>query len=182
MDDREIIKLYNCRSEDALLETEKKYGKLVSFIIGRLIKNQLDVEECTNDTYLGVWFTIPPKTPDNLKAYILKIARNQALKKYEHIHAAKRDIDMCLPYEELSNYLAKAGEEDWENNELKDIVEDFLESLQKPHRQVFVLRYWYFMSVKEIMKCCNMSKSKVETILFRTRKKLREQLAEKKYL
>ena len=47
MDDREIIKLYNCRSEDALLETEKKYGKLVSFIIGRLIKNQLDVEECT---------------------------------------------------------------------------------------------------------------------------------------
>lgn len=79
MDDREIIKLYNCRSEDALLETEKKYGKLVSFIIGRLIKNQLDVEECTNDTYLGVWFTIPPKTPDNLKAYILKIARNQAL-------------------------------------------------------------------------------------------------------
>ena len=53
MDDREIIKLYNCRSEDALLETEKKYGKLVSFIIGRLIKNQLDVEECTNDTYLG---------------------------------------------------------------------------------------------------------------------------------
>ena len=66
MDDREIIKLYNCRSEDALLETEKKYGKLVSFIIGRLIKNQLDVEECTNDTYLGVWFTIPPKTPDNL--------------------------------------------------------------------------------------------------------------------
>ncbi|WP_308794068.1 hypothetical protein [Agathobacter sp.] len=54
MDDREIIKLYNCRSEDALLETEKKYGKLVSFIIGRLIKNQLDVEECTNDTYLGV--------------------------------------------------------------------------------------------------------------------------------
>ena len=126
--------------------------------------------------------TIPPKTPDNLKAYILKIARNQALKKYEHIHAAKRDIDMCLPYEELSNYLAKAGEEDWENNELKDIVEDFLESLQKPHRQVFVLRYWYFMSVKEIMKCCNMSKSKVETILFRTRKKLREQLAERKYL
>ena len=145
MDDREIIKLYNCRSEDALLETEKKYGKLVSFIIGRLIKNQ-------------------------------------ALKKDEHRHAAKRDIDMCLPYEEVSNYLAKAGEEDWENNELKDIVEDFLESLQKPHRQVFVLRYWYFMSVKEIMKCCNMSKSKVETILFRTRKKLREQLAERKYL
>ena len=182
MDDNKIIELYNCRSEDALIETEKKYGKLVTFIISKLIRNQLDIEECANDTYLGVWFTIPPKTPYNLKAYILKIARNQALKKYEYIHAAKRDIDMCLPYEELSNYLAKGGVDNWENNELKDIVENFLESLQKPHRQVFVLRYWYFMSVKEIMKCCNMSKSNVETILFRTRKKLREQLAERKYL
>lgn len=81
MDDREIIKLYNCRSEDALLETEKKYGKLVSFIIGRLIRNQLDVEECTNDTYLGVWFTIPPKTPDNLKAYIFKNCKESGAKK-----------------------------------------------------------------------------------------------------
>ena len=65
MDDREIIKLYNCRSEDALLETEKKYGKLVSFIIGRLIKNQLDVEESTNDTYLCVWYTLPTKPQEN---------------------------------------------------------------------------------------------------------------------
>ena len=140
MDDREIIKLYNCQSEDALLETEKKYGKLVSFIIGRLIKNQLDVEECTNDTYLGVWFTIPPKTPDNLKAYILKIARNQALKKHEHIHAAKRDIDMCLPYEELSNYLAKAGEEDWEKDESKDIVEGFFGIVAKTSSTSFCIK------------------------------------------
>ena len=140
MDDREIIKLYNCRSEDALLETEKKYGKLVSFIIGKLIKNQLDVEECTNDTYLGVWFTIPPKTPDNLKAYILKIARNQALKKYEHIHAAKRDIDMCLPYEELSNYLAKAGEKNWENNELKDMLRYFLGIVAKTSSTSFCIK------------------------------------------
>ena len=113
MEDREIIELYNYRSENALVETDKKYGKLVTFLICKLIKNTLDVEECRNDTYLGVWMTIPPIIPDSLKAYLLKIARNQALKKYEYIHAAKRDIDKCVPYEELSNYLAKEYMDDW---------------------------------------------------------------------
>ena len=65
---------------------------------------------------------------------------------------------------------------------IEDIIDKFLASLPTSHRQVFVLRYWYFMSVKEIMKCCNMSKSKVETILFRTRKKLRVKLEERRYL
>ena len=83
------IELYNYRSENALIETDKKYGKIVTFLICKLIKNTLDVEECRNDTYLGAWMTIPPIIPDNLKAYLLKIARNQALKKYEYIHAAK---------------------------------------------------------------------------------------------
>ena len=170
MEDRKIIELYNYRSENALIETDKKYGKIVTFLICKLIKNTLDVEECRNDTYLGAWMTIPPIIPDNLKAYLLKIARNQALKKYEYIHAAKRDIDKCVPYEELSNYLAKEYMDDWRENELKEQIE------------IFILRYWYFMPVKEIAKCTNMSISKVESILFRTRKKLKKQLTERKYL
>ena len=123
MEDRKIIELYNYRSENALIETDKKYGKIVTFLICKLIKNTLDVEECRNDTYLGAWMTIPPIIPDNLKAYLLKIARNQALKKYEYIHAAKRDIDKCVPYEELSNYLAKEYMDDWRENELKEQID-----------------------------------------------------------
>ena len=154
MEDRKIIELYNYRSENALIETDKKYGKIVTFLICKLIK----------------------------KAYLLKIARNQALKKYEYIHAAKRDIDKCVPYEELSNYLAKEYMDDWRENELKEQIDIFMTSLSKSHRQIFILRYWYFMPVKEIAKCTNMSISKVESILFRTRKKLKKQLTERKYL
>lgn len=182
MEDKKIIELYNSRSEDAVIETEKKYGKLVSFVIGKLLRNPSDIEECENDTYLGVWKTIPPKQPDNLKAYVLKIARYQAVKKYEYLHAGKRDINKCVPYEELSNYLEQEDIDTREDNELKDIINDFMTTLPKPQRQVFLLRYWYFMSVKEISKSCDMSKSKVETILFRTRNKLKDYLKERKYL
>lgn len=99
-----------------------------------------------------------------------------------YIHAAKRDIDKCVPYEELSNYLAKEYMDDWRENELKEQIDIFMTSLSKSHRQIFILRYWYFMPVKEIAKCTNMSISKVESILFRTRKKLKKQLTERKYL
>lgn len=182
MDDRKIIELYNSRSENALLETEKKYGKLVNLVISKLISNKSDVEECVSDTYLGMWTTIPPKKPDNLKAYILKVARNQALKKYEYIHAAKRDVDKCMPYEELSNYLGMQCIYEQENEELKEIMNTFVASLPKSQRQVFLLRYWYFLSTKEIAEYCNMSKSKVETVLFRTRNKLKADLIERRYL
>ena len=104
----------------------------------------------------------------------------QGIKQY--IHAAKRDIDKCVPYEELSNYLAKEYMDDWRENELKEQIDIFMTSLSKSHRQIFILRYWYFMPVKEIAKCTNMSISKVESILFRTRKKLKKQLTERKYL
>ena len=66
--------------------------------------------------------------------------------------------------------------------ELKEEIDIFMTSLSKSHRQIFILRYWYFMPVKEIAKCTNMSISKVESILFRTRKKLKKQLTERKYL
>ena len=125
MEDKKIIELYHSRSENALVETEKKYGRLVTYLISRLIINRSDIEECTNDTYFGVWTTIPPKSPNNLKAYILKIARNQALKKYEYIHAAKRDPDLCLPYEELSSSISIDEAEDRNNNQLCEILEQF---------------------------------------------------------
>lgn len=182
MDDKKIIELYNSRAEDALAETEKKYGNLVIFIIRKILTNRLDVEECVNDTYLGIWTTIPPKSPDNFKAYVLKIARNQALKRYEYLHAKKRDENVCLPYEEMSNFLKGEGVDCADENGLKETLEEFLSGISKTHRQVFMLRYWYFMPVREIALCCGMSKSKTESILFRVRKKLKIYLEERRYL
>lgn len=182
MDDKKIIELYHARSEEALKETDVKYGKLISFSIGKILLNHSDREECMNDTYLGIWMTIPPQKPDNLKAYILKIARNQALKKYEYIHAAKRDIDKCMPIEELNNFIKVERENFSDIKELKDALEEFMDGLSKVHRQVFMLRYWYFMSIKEIAQSCNMSISKTESILFRVRQKLKVFLTERRFL
>lgn len=147
------------------------------------MRNTSDAEECENDTYLGLWKAIPPANPKNFKAFCLKITRNLAMKKLDYYRAEKRDSAKTISYEEI---LQEVGElelslRETKESELSQCIDDFLETLDKKKRKVFVLRYWYVMSVKEIMDECGMSKSRVETILFRTRKQLKNWLIERNF-
>ena len=175
MEDSAIIELYWVRSEQAIRETERKYGKLFHQIANNILHNPADAEECVNDTYLGAWNAIPPARPFVLTAYLCRITRNLALKKYQQIHAARRNTDVTVSFDELEDCLADSGSADqnYANDQLADCINHFLETLDGESRQVFVRRYWYFDSVKEIMQRFRMSKSKVESMLFRTRHKLR---------
>lgn len=175
MEDNAIIELYWTRSEQAIRETELKYGRLFHQIANNILHNPADAEECVNDTYLGAWNAIPPARPRILTAFLCRIARNLALKKYQYVHAARRNPAVTVSYEELEECLP-AGDLDYGNfadDQLADCINRFLDTLDTEPRQVFVCRYWYFDSVKELMRRFGMSKSKVESMLFRTRNKLR---------
>lgn len=181
MIDEEIIILYENRSERAIEETKFKYSRLICSVANHILHNFSDVEECENDTYFGMWKTIPPQKPKNFKAYILKITRNLSLKKYNYNHAKKRDKSLCVSYDELEQCIDGLLQQNDSRleSDLSEELNLFIETLSPENRKVFLLHYWYFMSVKEIMFECDMSKSKVESILFRTRKKLRIYLEER---
>ena len=180
MEDNAIIELYWARSELAIRETELKYGRLFHQIANNILHNPADAEECVNDVYLGAWNAIPPARPRILTAFLCRIARNLALKKYQQIHAARRNPAVAVSYEELEECLADGGSDDQNiaDDQLADCINRFLDTLDGVSRQVFVRRYWYFDSVKEIMRRFRMSKSKVESMLFRTRHKLRTWIEE----
>ena len=183
MQDNEIINLYEKRSESAIEHIKIQYGKMIFSLIYHIIGNSQDTEECENDTYLGIWNSIPPQKPRNFKAYILKIARNRALKKVEYLNAAKRNRHNNVPFDELNNFLIGHEKliEEITESDLAEQLNEFLSTLNENNRKVFMLRYWYFRTIQEIMDECNMSKSKVESILFRVRSKLREYLKERRY-
>lgn len=180
MEDKEIIRLYFERSECAVEETKKKYGSRLRALAMRILRDSRDAEECENDAYLGAWQKIPPQNPENLPAYLARIVRNQALKRYEFLRADKRNREVTVSFEELEGCLAdvKTGEADGESA-LAECLNEFLGTLKKENRRVFLLRYWYYLSVKEIAAECQMSQSQVESRLFRTRNKLREYMTER---
>jgi RNA polymerase sigma factor (sigma-70 family) len=179
MEDKEIVRLYHERSEHAIEETKRKYGKMLRFTALRILGDDRDAEECENDVYLGAWDTIPPRSPENLPAYLIRIARNQALKRYHFLQAQKRNRTVTLSLEELGESLTGVETEGSSDGELADCLNEFLGGLKPQSRRAFVLRYWYYASIKEIMRECGMSKSQAESQLFRTRNQLRKFLSER---
>ena len=178
MEDSKIIELYWARSENAISETDTKYGKLCRYIAMNILFCVEDSEECVNDTYLGVWNAIPPQKPDKFSAFISKITRNLALKKFEFINAAKRNPEAVVSLAELEECVSGKDcvENELEYRRIEKAISDFLWKQNIYKRTVFIRRYWYFEPIDSICKRCGFSRSKVVSMLHHTRLKLREYL------
>jgi len=177
MNDNDIIELYNKRSEDAIKETDKAYGRYCRSLTFAILGNREDSEECVNDTYMRLWELIPPKRPPRLGAFTAKIARNLALNRRESLAADKRGGGMsAVDYDEISECLPAGDtvEKKADENELTAALERFLRTLGTEKRQIFLKRYWGFMSVSAISSEMGISVEKVKTTLHRTREKLRK--------
>lgn len=181
MEDSQIIELYWQRSETAITETSRKYGRLCRRIALNIVGNFSDAEECENDTYVATWNAIPPTRPHVFSAFLSKIARNIALNRYEYNKARKRNNEFDLILSELEECIAGRNtvEDAYEEGVIASLIDEFLANLSQEKRVIFVRRYWYSDAVKDIAKRLQISESKVKTVLFRTRKELQDYLAER---
>lgn len=179
VNDERIIELYWSRSEQAIAETDKKYGTMCRKIAGNLLRSDEDAEECVNDTYNGLWDAIPPARPQKLSSFIAKITRNLAMKRLTYRNAVKRAL-LTVSFEELEACIpaADSPEQVLHGKELTQALERFLDTLDRESRNMFLRRYWFFDSIEEIAKGFGVSQSKVKSQLFRVRNKLKLFLAE----
>ena len=180
MEDQEIIELYFARDERAIAETAGKYGKKLNQIAYNVTRNFEDAEECVNDTYNSTWNSIPPARPTYFFAYIAKIVRNLALDLYDKAHAAKRSGNVVELTDELINCIPSSDELEKRSDSaaITEVINRFLSGEKPEMRKVFVRRYFYMDSVKDIAEGFAMSESKVKSILFRMRAGLAKELKE----
>ena len=177
MNDSEILELYFQRDEQAIKETDSRYGGLCHHIAYNILNNKEDAEECVSDAYVGVWNAIPPARPDNFMAFISRITRNLSLKKLEFITRDKRSRDMSVSLEELEAVLPdERCVKDITGEELGSAISRFLCGQKAEARNVFIRKYYFFDSVKEIAARYSFTESKVKNMLLHTRKKLRDYL------
>ena len=183
MDDKEIVALYLARSETAIRETERKYGRFCHAIAYGILQNQQDAEEVVNDTYLRLWRSIPPHEPDPLKPYIATVSRRLALDVYDEKHAQKRYGQVPVLLDELAECIpdGDSGGDIGESAALRDTLDRFLRALPPRTRRIFVRRYFYADSVAALAEDFHMKESAVTMLLLRTRKKLKNTLEKEGY-
>lgn len=178
LEDSQIIELFFARVEQAIVELSAKYGTSCGRIARNILKNDLDAEECVNDTYLAVWNTVPPQKPDPLRTYVFRIVRNIAIAKYHSNTSMKRNSYYDVALEELEGCLfaSPTVEQEIEAKELSWLLDGFLATLDREGRVLFVRRYWYADSISEIAERFQISENNVSVRLSRIRKKLKKYL------
>ena len=179
MEDASIIELYFDRDEDAIRQTDIKYGSYCNTITYNILHDYHDSEECRNDTYFKLWNTIPPTRPKIFKAFIARIARNLAIDLYNKKHADKRGgASVELALDELEECLsASSNPYAAEDQVVTDCLNAFLRTLSEEARFMFVRRYWYMDTTVQIAESMKIKESKVRVTLKRTRDRLRSFLA-----
>ncbi len=178
MTDQEIIALYWSRNEDAIAQTQNKYHAYCFNIALRILNLYEDAEECTADTYLRVWNSIPPTKPSCFKSFLAKITRNLAFDKFRWKHSQKRGGEMALVLDELENCIPSSASVDEEllAEEMQEYINRFLRALPLRERNIFLRRYFFVEKTKEIAERYALQESNVLVILSRTRQKLRNYL------
>ena len=173
MDDSGIIELFWQRLEDALAECGKKFGGYCRIIARNILYNDNDADECVNDTWFRAWNAIPPARPSMLKAFLGKITRNLALDRFDAAHSKKRggnDVEIAL--EELADIPAPEADD----GEITQSINGFLRLEQVENADIFVKRYWYLQSVKEIAAEYGYGENKIASLLSRMRGRLKLKL------
>ena len=177
--DSEIIALYWSRQEQAIAETQAKYGSYCQGIAWNILRNRQDTEECVNDTWLRAWNAMPPQRPNALAVFLGTITRHLSLDRWRATQAKKRgsgqleaslsELDACVP-------ASVSLEERISQEELGRLLDRFLRTLPLRERCIFIRKYWYTDSILDIARRFHMTESAVKVNLHRSRNKLRQLL------
>ena len=175
MDDKQIINLFFQRDEDAIKVVDEKYGSKLKALAANILQSREDGLECINDTYMKAWNSIPPARPEYLFAFLAASVRNIAIDMIRKNNAGKRQAKVVELTKELEECIGDGGlQTHLDKEDIGEMLSHFLETVDKNKRVIFLRRYWYSDSIKDISERMQMSESAVKVTLHRMRKELRK--------
>ena len=174
--DQQIVDLYWQRNEEAVQETDRKYGNYLSAIAYNILADREDGQEVMNDTYYKAWCSMPDKQPENLRVFLSRITRTTAIDLFRGRHRQKRIMsEYVVSLDELSETLSsgETTEQAVDAGLLAESINRFLHTLSDEECACFTGRYYYADPLREIADYLNSSESKVKSMLYRIRTRLK---------
>ncbi|MDE6732982.1 MAG: sigma-70 family RNA polymerase sigma factor [Oscillospiraceae bacterium] len=184
MDDKEIVRQFFERDEKALSAVGEKYNSYLIKIAESITYSHEDAEEIINDVLLKAWELNPPNEPEKLAAFLGKLTRNEAISRRRSALMEKRGSgEVPLVIDEMAEIISDGSniEREQEYKELMSEISSFIRKQKPLKRDMFVCRYWYCMSVRELSGKFGVTESKVTVTLCRLRAKLKKHLQERGY-
>ena len=179
LNDFEIVSLYHARDEQAIEVSQKQYGKYCHTVSMNILHSEPDAEECVNDTWVAAWNTMPPKWPQKLCGYLGKLTRNISINRLKSLRRECRDTSLTVAFEELEDIIP--APDDTDSKIISGWLDEYLATLPQLDRQLFVGRYWYNHSVKELARHYGLTANAATKRITRAREGLRDFLMERGY-
>lgn len=179
MDDNAIIDLYWARSEDAITETDHKYGAYCRQIAYHILRDSQDADECVNDTWLRAWNSMPTQRPAKLQAFLAKLTRNLSLDRWDMAHAEKRGGGRtALLLSELSDCIPDSHtvEQALDDRAIADAISRWLKQQKPRDRMIFIRRYFYADAINAVAKRAGLTEGGTKSLLHRLRGSLKRHL------
>jgi RNA polymerase sigma-70 factor (ECF subfamily) len=178
VNDKNFIKRLQKGKEDALEWTYDKYIPLVKSVVCKILVKFDDngvIEECINDVFLSVWNNCSKFQGDenNFKNWICSIAKFKAIDYYRSLVNKSKVILESIDLEERNTL-----EDEILLNENQEDVMKLLNELEFIDKEIFVMKYFLGLKAEEIGKRLDLSKSSVDSRIYRNKKKLKEKAIE----
>ena len=178
MEDTAIIQLFFQRAEQAIVEVQQKYGSFCRTVAMNLLQQKEDAEECVNDTWQAAWQRIPPENPRMLGAFLGRITRNLAISRFRKNTAQMRSEGLTVLLSELEHCVpsSQSTEEAVDSILLGDYISKWLETLSADDRALFLRRYWFGESLRELSREVGTGEGHLAQKLYRLRLQLKKEL------
>ena len=175
--DEKIVDMYWQRDQDAIQETNHKYGHLLRNVAYNILLDAWDCEECQNDTYLRIWNSIPNTRPVAFRAFVMQIMRRIAIDRYRIKSSQKRiPSQLTVSLEDLKNTISDglSTEEVYDAKILGEMITNYIRGLDERQRYIFMDRYYMAEPVEKTASDLSIS---VRTI-YRELEKIKQGLKE----
>lgn len=172
LSDDEIAKML-VNDNGGLEAAKEKYTPLVMKICKGFLSSDNDAEEACADCFIKLWKTRRQidTAKSSLKTYICMLARHAAIDKARAVGKTEtetledNDLGIDVDYEdEAAKHINM------------QVIAKCVSSMSSPAREIFIDRYYFQMSVKTIADRYDLKPKKVENILAREKKRLKEAL------
>lgn len=182
-EEKKLTKLLKKAPNTGMTQVMDMYGKAVLSICRHVLREENLAQDAAQETFIKLWrYVSEGKTiTTSLKAFIHQIARNTSITMLR-----KNGKDIFYGTEEegifVETLVAQSGadlETEWIRRECYRQVREVLREMEEPDHSIFLLKYFYNFSIREIAEALQLKEANVQSRERRGREKLKKALAER---